>query len=156
MIVLQRSSPPLPSPPHLLRAETATKTGMIMVLGEISTQAKIDFQQVIRDCIQQIGYDESNKGVCVHMCVFVSLSICVAGGTQSCSSWSLHSPVAHDGLMWFARVHWKQSLCGRHGWTGCSHHLGSMSLVGTLGFLVMRGHQFLVVPRLWCSVTLFA
>ena len=34
-----------------------------MVLGEISTQAKIDFQQVVRDCIQQIGYDESNKGV---------------------------------------------------------------------------------------------
>ncbi|KAL4067722.1 methionine adenosyltransferase [Scleroderma citrinum] len=42
--------------------ETAAKTGMIMVFGEISTQAKIDFQQVIRSTIQAIGYDDSSKG----------------------------------------------------------------------------------------------
>lgn len=72
-MMLQHSSP---LPPHLLRAETATKTGMVMVLGEISTQAKIDFQQVIRDCIQQIGYDESNKGVCAHVCVCLSFHVC--------------------------------------------------------------------------------
>jgi S-adenosylmethionine synthetase len=43
--------------------ESATKTGMIMVLGEITTSAKIDFQKVIRSCIKRIGYDDVAKGV---------------------------------------------------------------------------------------------
>ncbi|RKO97681.1 hypothetical protein CXG81DRAFT_28677 [Caulochytrium protostelioides] len=42
--------------------ETATKTGMIMVFGEISTNATIDFQKVIRETIKNIGYDDSEKG----------------------------------------------------------------------------------------------
>lgn len=42
--------------------ETATKTGMIMVLGELSTSANIDFQRIIRNTIKKIGYDDSNKG----------------------------------------------------------------------------------------------
>lgn len=33
-----------------------------MVFGEISTKAKIDFQKVIRGCIERIGYDSSAKG----------------------------------------------------------------------------------------------
>ena len=53
-----------------------------MVLGEISTQAKIDFQQVVRDCIQQIGYDESNKGVCAYVCVCLSFHVCDWGDTM--------------------------------------------------------------------------
>ncbi|KAI8866719.1 methionine adenosyltransferase [Ramicandelaber brevisporus] len=42
--------------------ETATKTGMIMVLGEITTGAKLDYQKVIRDTVKAIGYDDSAKG----------------------------------------------------------------------------------------------
>lgn len=42
--------------------ETACKTGMIMVFGEITTKAKLDYQKVIRDTIKQIGYDDSEKG----------------------------------------------------------------------------------------------
>ncbi|KAL0633220.1 methionine adenosyltransferase sam2 [Maublancomyces gigas] len=42
--------------------ETATKTGMIMVFGEITTSAKLDYQKIIRGAVKEIGYDDSNKG----------------------------------------------------------------------------------------------
>ncbi|KAH9070984.1 methionine adenosyltransferase [Lactarius deliciosus] len=42
--------------------ETASKTGMIMVFGEISTKAQLDYQKVIRNAIKDIGYDDSSKG----------------------------------------------------------------------------------------------
>ncbi len=42
--------------------ETAAKTGMIMVLGEITTKANLDYQKIIRETIKKIGYDDSSKG----------------------------------------------------------------------------------------------
>ncbi|CUM68371.1 uncharacterized protein PRCAT00006094001 [Priceomyces carsonii] len=42
--------------------ETAAKTGMIMVFGEITTKANLDYQKIIRDTIKHIGYDDSEKG----------------------------------------------------------------------------------------------
>lgn len=42
--------------------EAACKTGMILLLGEISSHAHVDYQQVIRDTVRHIGYDHSSKG----------------------------------------------------------------------------------------------
>lgn len=41
--------------------ETATKTGFVMLLGEITTRATINFDQLARKVILDIGYDDSSK-----------------------------------------------------------------------------------------------
>lgn len=43
-------------------AESATKTGMIMAFGEITTKAHPNYQKVVRDVVEKIGFDDSSKG----------------------------------------------------------------------------------------------
>jgi len=53
----------LDTDPHSRVAiETLTKTGFVMVAGELTTRAYVDFQKVIRETIRQIGYDDPMYG----------------------------------------------------------------------------------------------
>ncbi|XP_062510034.1 S-adenosylmethionine synthase-like [Corticium candelabrum] len=49
-------------PNSKVACETATKTGMIMLLGEITTRGNIDYQKIVRDTVKEIGFDDSAKG----------------------------------------------------------------------------------------------
>jgi len=44
-------------------ASACTKTGMVMVLGEIITKASVNYEQVIREAVKAIGYDSDDKGL---------------------------------------------------------------------------------------------
>jgi S-adenosylmethionine synthetase len=50
-------------PRSRVACEVATKTGFVMLLGEITTSANINYDELARDVICEIGYDSSEKGL---------------------------------------------------------------------------------------------
>lgn len=52
--------------------ETATKTGFIMVLGEITTRAFVNFDDLVRRTVKDIGYDHTDKGFDGNTCAVMS------------------------------------------------------------------------------------
>ena len=54
--------------------ETCVNTGLAVLVGEVSTTANVDFQQIVRNTINEIGYNDSNKGYSGdHISVLVGL-----------------------------------------------------------------------------------
>ncbi|WP_346940227.1 methionine adenosyltransferase [uncultured Clostridium sp.] len=48
--------------------ETATTTGMVLVMGEISTNCYVDFQKVVRNAVEEIGYNRAKYGFDCNTC----------------------------------------------------------------------------------------
>lgn len=54
--------------------ETFTTTGMVVVMGEVSTSAYVDIQKIVRDTVREIGYTKSDYGFDANTCgVMVAL-----------------------------------------------------------------------------------
>ena len=54
--------------------ETAVTTGLVLVMGEVTTKGYVDIQKIVRDTIREIGYDASIKGFDANTCgVIVAL-----------------------------------------------------------------------------------
>jgi S-adenosylmethionine synthetase len=52
--------------------ETLTCTGLVVVAGEITTKAYVDFQTLVRDTVNKIGYDDAIKGFDSNTCAVIS------------------------------------------------------------------------------------
>ncbi len=62
-------------PRSRVACETATKTGYVMLLGEITTSADINYDKLVREVITGIGYDRAKKGIDGATCgVLVAIS----------------------------------------------------------------------------------
>ena len=61
-------------PMSRVACETATTTGLVLVMGEVTSNAQVDIQKIVRDTIVEIGYDSTDKGFDGNLCgVMVSL-----------------------------------------------------------------------------------
>ena len=61
-------------PMSRVACETATTTGLVMVMGEITTKGYVDIQKVVRNTVREIGYDRAKYGFVCDTCgVIVAL-----------------------------------------------------------------------------------
>ena len=84
-------------------AETLTTTGLVVLAGEITTNAHVDYIQVARDTLKRIGYDNSDYGIdykgCAVMVCYGKQSNDIAQGVDHASDDHLNTGAGDQGLM---------------------------------------------------------
>ena len=90
-------------PRSRVAAETLTNTGLVVLAGEITTNAHVDYIQVARDTIQRIGYDNTEYGIdykgCAVMVCYDKQSNDIAQGVNHASDDHLNTGAGDQGLM---------------------------------------------------------
>ena len=59
-------------PMSRVACETTTTTGIVMLMGEITTKAVVDFQKIVRETVREIGYDDDAKGFNCDTCAVLN------------------------------------------------------------------------------------
>src|SRR5213075_3135458 len=84
-------------------AETLCNTGLVVLAGEITTKAVVDFHQVTRDTIKKIGYDNSDYGIdykgCAVLVAYDKQSPDIAQGVNRAQDDPLNQGAGDQGLM---------------------------------------------------------
>jgi S-adenosylmethionine synthetase len=84
-------------------AETLCNTGLVVLAGEITTNASIDYNQVARDAIREIGYDNTEYGIdykgCAVLVAYDKQSPDIAQGVDEGRGLDLEQGAGDQGLM---------------------------------------------------------
>jgi S-adenosylmethionine synthetase len=84
-------------------AETLTNTGLVVLAGEITTNAHVDYIQVARDTIKRIGYDNTEYGIdykgCAVLVGYDKQSNDIRQGVDHASDDHLNTGAGDQGLM---------------------------------------------------------
>ncbi|MBI3480389.1 MAG: methionine adenosyltransferase [Nitrosomonadales bacterium] len=84
-------------------AETLTNTGLVVLAGEITTTANVDYIQVARNTIKRIGYDNTDYGIdykgCAVLVAYDKQSPDIAQGVDRASDDFLNQGAGDQGLM---------------------------------------------------------
>ena len=90
-------------PTSRVACETMVNTGMVVMAGEITTKAVVDYQSVARKTIQEIGYNSSEMGFDYNSCaVLVALdkqSVDIAQGVNEGEGLDLDQGAGDQGMM---------------------------------------------------------
>ncbi|MCW5256264.1 methionine adenosyltransferase [Verminephrobacter aporrectodeae] len=90
-------------PESRVAAETLVGTGLVVLAGEISTKAHVDYTQVARDTIRRIGYDNTDYGIdhkgCAVLVAYGKQSGDIAQGVDHASDDPLNTGAGDQGLM---------------------------------------------------------
>jgi S-adenosylmethionine synthetase len=90
--------------PHArVAAETLVNTGLVVLAGEITTTANVDYINVARDCIKHIGYDNTEYGIdykgCAVLVAYDKQSPDIAQGVDRASDQYMDQGAGDQGLM---------------------------------------------------------
>ena len=90
-------------PASRVAAETLCNTGLVVLAGEITTHANVDYIQVARDAIKRIGYDNTEYGIdyrgCAVLVAYDKQSPDIAHGVDHAQDDPLNQGAGDQGLM---------------------------------------------------------
>jgi S-adenosylmethionine synthetase len=85
-------------------AETLVATGLVVMAGQITTNAKVNYSEIARDIIKRIGYDDSSIGFdyrsCAVLTAYDAQSVDIAQGVDEGKGLDLDQGAGDQGLMY--------------------------------------------------------